>query len=47
MAVLERTSMPSIAELAQPMLRLAGVRINPKTNLIDLGPGSILFPLPR
>jgi dipeptidyl aminopeptidase/acylaminoacyl peptidase len=24
--------MPSIAELAQPMLRLAGVRINPKTN---------------
>ncbi|MDH4064080.1 MAG: prolyl oligopeptidase family serine peptidase [Acidobacteriota bacterium] len=32
MAVLERSSMPSIAELAQPMLRLAGVRINPKTN---------------
>jgi dipeptidyl aminopeptidase/acylaminoacyl peptidase len=32
MAVLERASMPSIAELAQPMLRLAGVRINPKTN---------------
>src|SRR5450432_1317617 len=23
---------PPIAELAQPMLRLAGVRINPKTN---------------
>lgn len=22
-------------------------RINPKTNLIDLGPGSVLFPLPR
>ena len=32
MAVLERASMPTIAELAQPMLRLAGVRINPKTN---------------
>ena len=32
MAVLERPSMPSLAELAQPMLRLAGVRINPKTN---------------
>jgi hypothetical protein len=32
MAVLERPSMPSIAELSQPMLRLAGVRINPKTN---------------
>ena len=24
--------MPSIAELAQPMLRLAGVRVNPLTN---------------
>jgi len=32
MAVLERASMPSIGELAQPMLRLAGVRINPRTN---------------
>lgn len=31
-ALLERASMPSIAELAQPMLRLAGVRINPRTN---------------
>ena len=31
-ALLERTSMPSIADLAQPMLRLAGVRINPRTN---------------
>ena len=31
-ALLERTSMPTIAELAQPMLRLAGLRINPKTN---------------
>jgi dipeptidyl aminopeptidase/acylaminoacyl peptidase len=32
MAIMERPSMPSIAELAQPMLRLGGVRINPKTN---------------
>ncbi len=30
--LLERDSMPTIAELAQPMLRLAGVRINPRTN---------------
>ena len=32
LAVYERRSMPSIAELAQPMLRLAGVRLNPRTN---------------
>ena len=32
MVLLERASMPTIAELAQPMLRLAGVRINPRTN---------------
>jgi len=32
MAVLERTNMPRIADLAEPMLRLAGSRINPKTN---------------
>jgi dipeptidyl aminopeptidase/acylaminoacyl peptidase len=31
-ALLERSSMPTIAELSQPMLRLAGRRINPKTN---------------
>lgn len=31
-ALLERHSMPSIAELAQPELRLAGVRLNPRTN---------------
>jgi dipeptidyl aminopeptidase/acylaminoacyl peptidase len=30
--LLERASMPTIAELSQPMLRLAGVRINPRTN---------------
>jgi dipeptidyl aminopeptidase/acylaminoacyl peptidase len=31
-ALLERSSMPPISELAQPMLRLAGSRINPRTN---------------
>jgi len=31
-ALLERASMPTIAELSQPMLRLAGLRINPRTN---------------
>jgi dipeptidyl aminopeptidase/acylaminoacyl peptidase len=31
-AVLERSSMPTIAELAQPMHRIAGIRINPRTN---------------
>ncbi len=32
LALLPRRAMPSIAELAQPMLRLAGVRVNPQTN---------------
>jgi dipeptidyl aminopeptidase/acylaminoacyl peptidase len=31
-ALLYRRSMPTIAELAEPMLRLAGARINPRTN---------------
>jgi dipeptidyl aminopeptidase/acylaminoacyl peptidase len=31
-ALVERRSLPPIAELAQPMLRLAGFRINPRTN---------------
>ena len=31
-ALLSRPAMPSIAELAQPMLRLAGYRLNPRTN---------------
>jgi dipeptidyl aminopeptidase/acylaminoacyl peptidase len=31
-ALLERRSMPTIAELAQPIHRIAGARINPKTN---------------
>ena len=32
LALLSRPAMPSIAELAQPMLRLAGYRLNPRTN---------------
>ena len=31
-ALLQRPAMRSIAELAQPMLRLAGYRVNPRTN---------------
>ncbi|HYT65377.1 MAG TPA: prolyl oligopeptidase family serine peptidase [Vicinamibacterales bacterium] len=31
-ALLERRSMPTIADLAEPIYRLAGARINPKTN---------------
>jgi dipeptidyl aminopeptidase/acylaminoacyl peptidase len=31
-ALIERASMPTIAEISQPMLRLAGRRINPRTN---------------
>ena len=32
LAVLPRRSLPSIAEMSQPMLRLAGMRINPANN---------------
>ncbi|MHC4991729.1 MAG: S9 family peptidase [Planctomycetota bacterium] len=32
MLLIERPSMPPIRDLAQPMLRLAGMRINPRTN---------------
>ena len=32
MALTKARAYPTIAELAQPMLRLAGSRINPKTN---------------
>ena len=38
--LLEQRSMPTIAELAQPMLRLAGNRINPRTTGPQL-PGAI------
>jgi dipeptidyl aminopeptidase/acylaminoacyl peptidase len=31
-ALMRRNSMPPIAEVSQPMLRLAGMRINPRTN---------------
>ena len=31
-ALLARPAMPSIAEVARPMLRLAGIRLNPRTN---------------
>jgi len=31
-ALIQRSRYPSIAEVAEPMLRLAGLRINPKTN---------------
>ncbi|MDP6579238.1 MAG: prolyl oligopeptidase family serine peptidase [Vicinamibacterales bacterium] len=31
-ALLSRPAMPSVAELAKPMLRLAGYRLNPRTN---------------
>ncbi|MFI5213004.1 MAG: prolyl oligopeptidase family serine peptidase [Gemmatimonadales bacterium] len=34
----ERASMPSIAELSEPMLRIAGLRINPATNGPHLQP---------
>jgi dipeptidyl aminopeptidase/acylaminoacyl peptidase len=32
MALVSRRSMPSIEEVSQPMLRLAGIRINPRNN---------------
>ncbi len=35
----ERPAMPSISDLAQPMLRLAGTRISPKTNSVFLSQG--------
>ena len=38
---------PSIAEVAQPMLRLAGIRIDTNTNGMHLGPYSIAFEMKR
>ncbi|HEY3383681.1 MAG TPA: prolyl oligopeptidase family serine peptidase [Vicinamibacterales bacterium] len=32
LALLDRASMPTVADLSQPMFRLAGARVNPKTN---------------
>jgi dipeptidyl aminopeptidase/acylaminoacyl peptidase len=39
-ALLERKSMPAIAELAEPIHRIAGARINPKTNGRQLRTGA-------
>jgi dipeptidyl aminopeptidase/acylaminoacyl peptidase len=38
---------PSIAEVSQPMLRLAGLRINPRTNGLHLAPSSFSITLVR
>jgi len=38
---------PSIAEVSQPMLRLAGLRINPRTNGLHLAPSSFSIGLVR
>src|SRR5260370_5096644 len=38
---------PSMAEVSQPMLRLAGLRINPRTNGLHLAPGSFSITLVR
>ena len=40
-ALTSRTSMPSIAEVSQPMLRLAGMRINPRANGPHRAPAGI------
>ena len=44
-AMLQRASMPPISELAAPMLRLAGTRINPKTNGPQRGGGILAITL--
>src|SRR5215472_15559951 len=38
---------PTIAEVSQPMLRLAGLRINPRTNGLHLAPSSFAITLVR
>src|SRR5215210_489259 len=40
-ALLEPLRYPSISELAEPMLRLAGLRINPRTNAQHRQPYSV------
>ncbi len=45
MVLIARQAMPSIAEVSQPMLRLAGIRINPRTNgphRLQAGTGLVL-----
>ena len=44
---LDRTSMPSIAELAEPILRIAGTRINPANNANSFIPRTIGLRLKR
>src|SRR6185295_14245452 len=39
--LIQRPSHPSIADVAAPMLRLAGLRINPQTNGPHLAPYSV------
>ncbi len=46
-ALLDRARMPAIAELSQPMLRLAGARINPKTNGPQRPPANLGIGLKR
>jgi len=46
-AMLERARMPPISELAAPMLRLAGTRINPKTNGPQRAGGILAITLKR
>ena len=41
-ALLSRRSMPTVAELAQPIHRIAGARINPKTNGRQQRGGSVI-----
>ena len=41
MALLDRLSMPTIAQLAEPIHRIAGTRINPKTNGRQQRTGSV------
>jgi dipeptidyl aminopeptidase/acylaminoacyl peptidase len=45
LAVQPRRSMPPLAELSQPMLRLAGLRINPRTNGPHRGPSATALTL--
>jgi dipeptidyl aminopeptidase/acylaminoacyl peptidase len=40
-ALLERRSMPTIADLAQPIHRIAGTRINPRTNGRQIRTGAV------
>jgi dipeptidyl aminopeptidase/acylaminoacyl peptidase len=47
LVLLQRASMPAIADLSQPMLRLAGTRINPRTNGPQRPPAVIGLSLKR